>query len=188
MDFFLCSHSAFRRKDTDVFIIRVVLYSRKIPIIFRFDSDKTIQNGGLKVNYNHGLAEKKYKEEWQKKENQYRELGMTDEQIEALHEFDEREFKSDRAYYEKKVTLSETEEYNGEFIDETNSEYLEEHWTEYIADSEKYQQLMNVPKDMRKAFYLSKVMGISQQEISSFLLIPQQTISYWIVKISKILK
>lgn len=140
------------------------------------------------MKYNHGLAERKYKEEWQKKEKQYKELGMTDEQIEALREFDEREFKSDRAYYEKKVTLSETEEYDGEFIDEPNSDYLEEHWTEYITDSEKYQQLMNVPESMRKAFYLSKVMGMSQQEISSLLLIPQQTISYWIIKISKILK
>lgn len=140
------------------------------------------------MKYNHGLAERKYKEEWQKKEKHYRELGMTDEQIEAFRKFDEREFKSDRAYYEKKVTLSETEEYNDEFIDEPDSDYLEEHWTEYIIDSEKYQQLMNVPEDMRKAFYLSKVMGMSHQDISSLLLIPRRTISWWIVKIAEILK
>ncbi|WP_295091047.1 sigma factor-like helix-turn-helix DNA-binding protein [Ruminococcus sp.] len=41
---------------------------------------------------------------------------------------------------------------------------------------------------MRKAFYMYKVLGMTQNEISSKLSIPQQTISYWISKIAEILK
>lgn len=30
------------------------------------------------MSYNHGLAKRRFETEWQKKEKQYRELGMTD--------------------------------------------------------------------------------------------------------------
>ena len=121
-------------------------------------------------------------------EEEYRELGMTDEQISSIREFDEREFKADRAYLEKRVPLAEADEFRQTTIDESVIDNIEENWYEYITDSEKKKGVRNVPAKMRKAFYLNKVMGLSQQEISSILLTPQQTISYWIVKIAEILK
>ncbi len=138
--------------------------------------------------YNHGLAKKEFEKEWQKKERQYRELGMTEEQINAIREFDEQEFRSERAYLEKKVPLAEADEFRQTIIDEFVIDNIEENWYEYITDSEKRKALRKVPANMRKAFYLNKVMNMSQQEISSILLIPRQTLSYWIVKISEILK
>lgn len=54
------------------------------------------------MSYNHGAAQRAFEREWQKKEKQYRGLGMTDEQISSIREFDEREFRADRAYLEKK--------------------------------------------------------------------------------------
>ena len=57
------------------------------------------------MGYNHGLEKKKFVIEWQKNEKLYRELGMTDDQISAIWEFDYETFLSDRAYLEKKQGL-----------------------------------------------------------------------------------
>lgn len=140
------------------------------------------------MSYNHGAAKKKFETEWQKKEKQYRELGMTEEQINAIREFDEQEFRSERVYLEKKVPLAEADEFRQITIDESDIDNIEENWYEYITDSEKKKAVRNVPANMRKVFYLNKVMRMSQQEIPSILLISRQTLSYWIVKISEILK
>lgn len=140
------------------------------------------------MSYNHGLAKKKFENEWQKKEKQYRELGMTEKQISAIREFDEQEFRAERVYLEKKVPLAEADEFRQITIDELVIDNIEENWYEYITDSEKRKALRKVPANMRRAFYLNKVMCMSQQGISSILLVTQQTISYWIVKIAEILK
>ncbi len=140
------------------------------------------------MSYNHGLAKKKFENEWQKKEKQYRELGMTEKQISAIREFDEQEFRAERVYLEKKVPLAEADEFRQITIDELVIDNIEENWYEYITDSEKRKALRKVPANMRRAFYLNKVMSMSQQGISSILLVTQQTISYWIVKIAEILK
>ncbi len=140
------------------------------------------------MSYNHGAAKRKFETEWQKKEKQYRELGMTEEQINAIREFDEKTFRSDRAYLEKKVPLAEADEFRQTTINELVIDNIEENWYEYITDSEKRKAMRKVPANMRRAFYLNKVMSMSQQEISSILLVTQQTISYWIVKIAEILK
>jgi len=140
------------------------------------------------MGYNHGLAKKKFENEWQKKERQYRKLGMTEKQISAIREFDEQEFRAERVYLEKKVPLAEADEFRQTTIDEFVIDNIEENWYEYITDTKKRKALRKVPANMRRAFYLNKVMSMSQQEISSILLMPQQTISYWIVKIAEILK
>ena len=140
------------------------------------------------MSYNHGAAQRAFEKEWQKKEKQYRRLGMTDEQISSIREFDEREFRADRAYLEKKVPLAEADEFRQTTIVESVIDNIKENWYEYITDSEKKKIVRNVPAKMRKAIYLNKVIGLSQQEISSILLASQQAISYWIVKIAEILK
>lgn len=138
--------------------------------------------------YNHGLAKKEFEKEWQKKEIQYKALGMTEKQISAIREFDEQEFRAERVYLEKKVPLAETDEFRQTTIDEFVIDNIEENWYEYITDSEKRKALRKVPANMRQAFYLNKVMSMSQQEISSILLMPRRTIGWWIVKIAEIIK
>ena len=140
------------------------------------------------MSYNHGLAKKEFEKEWQKKEIQYKALGMTEKQINAIREFDEQEFRAERVYLEKKVPLAEADEFRQTTIDEFVIDNIEENWYEYITDIEKRKALRKVPASMRRAFYLNKIMKMSQQEVSSILLIPRQTLSYWIVKISEILK
>ena len=138
--------------------------------------------------YNHAKEEKKFKEQWNHKERLYRESGMTDEQISVIREFDENAFKLDRAFYRRTMLLAEPESIIEGKSDDCSDTYLEEFWTEFIDIDNKYLSLMKVPRIMRKAFYMYKVMGLHQDEISSKLSIPQQTISYWISKIAEILK
>lgn len=138
--------------------------------------------------YNHATEEKRFKEQWKLKEKLYRESGMTDEQIAAVKEFDENVFKSDRAFYRRTIILAEPENFSEGTTDDYSDTYLEEYWTELIDSDEKYKRLMKVPLIMRKAFYMYKVLGFYQDEISSKLSIPQRTVSRWIVRIAEILK
>ena len=138
--------------------------------------------------YNHAKEEKKFKEQWEHRERLYRESGMTDEQISVIREYDENAFKLDRAFYRRTMLLAEPESITEGKLDDRSDTYLEEYWTDLIDSDEKYLRLMKVPPIMRKAFYMYKVLGMYQDEISSELSIPQQTISYWIGKIAEILK
>ena len=138
--------------------------------------------------YNHAKEEKKFKEQWEQKEKLYRESGMTDKQISVIREYDENAFKLDRAFYRRTMLLAEPESITEGKLDDRSDTYLEEYWTDLIDSDDKYLRLMKVPLIMRKAFYMYKVIGMYQDEISSKLSIPQQTISYWIVKIAEIIK
>lgn len=140
------------------------------------------------MGYNHASAEKEFNEQWKKAEEKYRELGMTEEQIKELYKFERETFNSNRRFYENTVELSDGNTYSGtqtSIIVPTN---LEENWTELIEDEEKYRQVMACPVIMRKAYFMNRIQGYSQQEISSILLRPRQTITYWIGKIAEILK
>ena len=138
--------------------------------------------------YNHAKEEKKFKEQWEQKEKLYRESGMTDKQISVIREYDENAFKLDRAFYRRTMLLAEPESITEGKLDDRSDTYLEECWIELIDSEDKYLRLMKVQPIMRKAFYMYKVLGMYQDEISSELSIPQQTISYWIGKIAEILK
>lgn len=140
------------------------------------------------MGYNHGLEKKKFDNEWRKNEKLYRELGMTDEQISAIWEFDYETFLSDRAYLEKKQDLSDYEDTlqnSDSIIDECN---IEENWHEYITDIDKRCQLSELRPEQRRAYYLCKVLNMKQEDVSVIINKSQRTISYWIVKITKLLK
>lgn len=140
------------------------------------------------MGYKHGLEKRKFDAEWNKNEKLYRELGMSDEQIASIKEFDNDTFRSDRAYLEKKVDLSDIEDklQNYEFsIDEYD---IEENWHEYISDIEKRKKLSELRPIERRAYYLNTVMKIAHRDISLILLAPRRNISRWIVKIAEILK
>lgn len=140
------------------------------------------------MGYNHGLEKKKFDIEWQKNEKLYRELGMTDEQIASIKEFDYETFLSDRAYLEKTQDLSDYEDTlqsSESTIDECN---VEENWHEYITDIDKRRQLSELRPEQRRAYYLCRAMNIAVRDVSVILHKPRATISDWIVKISEILK
>lgn len=140
------------------------------------------------MGYNHGFEKKKFDIEWQKNEKLYRELGMTDEQIALIKEFDYETFLSDRAYLEKKQDLSDYEDTlqsSDCTIDECD---IEENWHEYITDIDKRRKLSELRPEQRRAYYLCKVINLAQRDVVVIINKPQPSIARWIVKISKILK
>lgn len=140
------------------------------------------------MGYNHGLEKKKFDIEWQKNEKLYRELGMTDEQIVSIKEFDYKTFRSDRVYYEKKSDLSDYEDTlqcSSDTIDECN---VEENWHEYITDIDKRRKLSELRPEQRRAYYLCRVINTAVRDASVILHKPRATISDWVVKIAEILK
>ncbi len=138
--------------------------------------------------YIHGLAEKIFKEEWEKTKAYYRANGMTEEQIESMLEFERSVFNSDRTFYEGSVELFDNEE--SETL-ETKDLYITDivrDWPELIDDIEMYEQIMAIPKIKRIAYGLHRIGGYTQKQISSFLLIDQSAVSRWIGKIAEIVK
>lgn len=136
--------------------------------------------------YNHAGVEKKFREEWKLRETEYRNLGMTDEQIQEIYKFERESFNSDRRYYENTVELKD----ENVFGTQENSIIptdLKESWTEFIEDEEKYKRVMQCPAIMRKAYFMNKIAGYTIIEISSDLSIPKSTLGDWIVKIAEIL-
>ena len=140
------------------------------------------------MGYNHGLEKKKFDNEWQKNEKLYRELGMTDEQIASIWEFDYETFLSDRAYLEKKQDLSDYEDMLQSSDCTIDESTIEENWYEYITAIDKRSKIAELRPEQRRAYYLCKVLNMKQEDVSSILLIPRRTISSWIVKIADILK
>ena len=63
--------------------------------------------------------------------------------------------------------------------------YHMNNWTKALPDKLRT-QLEMLPEERLKAFYLSRVCGYTQTEISSILLKDQSTICRWIVQITEI--
>lgn len=136
------------------------------------------------MTYNHSLEEKKFKEEWAEKAKEYRKVGMTEEQIAEIYNFDREVFNSDRRYLENREEIFDDACLKTEDDYSANSRYS---WLDEIGDMEAYKKVMALPEIWREAFTMYIYDGYNQQEISSILLKPQQTISYWIVKIAEII-
>ena len=137
--------------------------------------------------YNHAKAEAKFRKEWEKKVRFYKKNGMTQEQIDSIYQFEREVFNSNRRFYEHCVGL-QTEGYNPNLSVESIFErYDADTWTDAL-DEELQKQLKKFKPVQLKAFYLYKVDGYTQDEISEILTTPQRSISRWISEIAKIIK
>jgi len=138
------------------------------------------------MGYNHSLEEKRFEKEWLKNAENFRKAGMTEEQISEMYKFDRDVFNSDRRYKERTVSLYDNPDVKKLKVYDDYSRDNRYRWIEKITDSEKYEKIMSLPKIWREAFTMY-ISGYTQTETSSKLMKPQQTISYWIVKIAEIL-
>ena len=139
------------------------------------------------MSYNHGLEEKKFNEYWNEISEEYRKAGMTEEQIMSMLEFEREVFNSDRRYRENTVELFDNETNKNLQIYDNYSTTKRYGWIDEIDDMETYEKIMSLPEIWVEAFTMYIIDGYSQQQISSKLLKPQQTISRWIVKIAEII-
>ena len=139
------------------------------------------------MSYNHGLEEKKFNEYWNEISEEYRKAGMTEEQIMSMLEFEREVFNSDRRYRENTVELFDNETNKNLQIYDNYSTTKRYGWIDEIDDMETYEKIMSLPEIWVEAFTMYIIDGYSQQQISSKLLKPKQTISRWIVKIAEII-
>ena len=108
---------------------------------------------------------------------------MSEENIQKLFETEREIFNSDRRFYEHNpLSLNDTQ---AERID---YDRLEKCWMELIPDENAYRKVMELPEIVRKAYFLNKIRGYSHEEISVILHKPRRTISFWVGKITEILK
>ena len=139
------------------------------------------------MSYNHGLEEKKFNEYWNEISEEYRKAGMTEDQIMSMLEFEREVFNSDRRYRENTVELFDNETNQNLQIYDNYSTTKRYGWIDAIDNMEAYEKIMALPTIWVEAFTMYIIDGYSQQQISSKLLKPQQTISRWIVKIAEII-
>lgn len=139
------------------------------------------------MSYNHGLEEKKFKEQWQKTAEEYRQSGMTEEQISAIYDFDREVFNSDRRFKERTVGLFDNENSKTLMVYDDYSANNRYGWIDEIEDMEVYSQIMSLPEIWREAFTMYIFDGYTQKDISSKILKLRRTIASWIGKIAEIL-
>lgn len=139
------------------------------------------------MGYNHAREVKKFYKEWRVLLRYYRDHGMTYQEILVLYKFDKAKLRADRLYALHCV---------GYRCDERDSDYAVmpdfdtygiNNWIDVLPD-ELRQRLVGFPEVYLKAFYLCRVCGYLQDEAAVILNKPQSNISYWIVKINKVLK
>lgn len=140
------------------------------------------------MSYNHGLEEKKFNEYWNEISEEYRNVGMTEEQIMSMLEFEREVFNSDRRYRENTVELFDSDTNQNLQIYDDYSTTKRYGWIDVIDNMEAYEKIMALPEIWVKAFTMYIFDGYSQQQISSILLRNQSNISRAIDKIAEILR
>lgn len=152
------------------------------------------------MSFIYGAEKKKFDEAWKKKAAWYRAEGMSDETIEALHDFGRREFCSERVY------LTHTQAMPEEAIDEENATelfkrfeslktYISDRcftgkydWIEHISDTILVKKLRRLSESDMEILTLVVIEGRTQSETAIIKGCSQSNIAQKIDKIKKYLK
>lgn len=158
------------------------------------------------MNFNYAYEKRKFDQEWLKLEREYKEAGMSDEDIQTMKAFDMEYFRLNRNTILHTCDLQDSEdiENNGnddfgnidfkriEYTTIKEQEKVEIHsrfwWLEEIDDSELVQKLKALSEyDLE---FITKLVfdGYSQTELAEIYGIKQQNISKRLKKIKKLLK
>lgn len=139
------------------------------------------------MKYNHRKAEIIFEKKWSEEKEMFIAAGMTDEQINAIFEFERAIFNSERRYYENTVSV-EDDDLLDRLGDTDMSQPLGRYFWLNVASPNVYQLLTKLPPEYIEAFTMYVYDGYTQEQISSILLKSQSSISRWIDKITEILK
>lgn len=141
------------------------------------------------MGFNYRQQRKKFEEQMQEKEEQYRAAGMSDEQIQAMREYEEEQFRRERIY-KIHIVLEQSLEYP-RLVEQEHSNDV--HFDnirlclDVLLDNLSpglSRKLTKLDKDI--LFYLSA--GYNHGEIGQIYGLTQQAVSLHIDKVRKILK
>ena len=157
------------------------------------------------MSWNNAYETKKFEAKQKKQAEEYRELGMTEEQIQAMYEFDLEQFKSERRnrMHTQQFTSSdfdEGEEDDSEstlfdkFFDEltctieTSGEHSRYWWVEEIDNPNLVRAIKQLSLDQLELLTLVAIDGYGQAEIAKLMKVSQSAISQRLATIKKNLK
>ena len=155
------------------------------------------------MSWNNAYRRKQFEEKQKKQAEEYRAFGMTEEQIQAMYEFDLEQFRSDRRFYSHTQSLLpdtfDENEDNDEKLSifelfkdvftttieeaECKSRYW---WIEEINNSELYSIAIGLSNEQIELLTLIYVDKLNQSEISKIFNISQAAISQRFKKINEI--
>lgn len=138
------------------------------------------------MGYNYSREKRKFDAEWKKKEEWYRESGMSEEAIQEIFAYDWAEFNSTRKFYRY------MEDVDVEHIPEKSCDILEtalaNDWTELFDSPEILRRIRQLPTDYIEIIEMLYFENLTQREIAERMSCSQQNIAKKIEKIKKILK
>ena len=135
------------------------------------------------MNWNNGYERRKFEARQKKQAEEYRALGMTEEQIQTMYEFDLEQFKSERRHrmHTQQFTSSDFDEGEADdsestlfdkFFDEltctieTSGEHSRYWWVEEIEDADLCKRIKSLSVDDIELITLYAFDGYTQDEIA----------------------
>lgn len=157
------------------------------------------------MSWNNGYETKKFEARQKKQAEEYRALGMTEEQIQAMYEFDLEQFKSERRHrmHTQPLQVEEFEENDAdesdntllnEFFDEltctieTSGDKSRYWWIEEIDNPVLVRNIKNLSIEQLELLTLVVIDNYGQAEIAELMKVSQSAISQRLATIKKILK
>ena len=158
------------------------------------------------MNFNYSYEKKKFEQEWEKLESEYKQAGMSDKDIQTMKEFDMQYFRLNRNTILHTYDLQDCEdiENNGnddfsdidfrklEYVTLKEQEKIETHsrfwWIDEIDNPILVQKIKKLSESDLEFITLLVFDGYLQTEMAQFYGIAQQNISKRLKKIKKILK
>ena len=115
--------------------------------------------------YNHGLEEKKFKEEWDRQCAVFIAAGMSDAAIEEMYTRDREAFNSDRAFLEQNISLESLFTYDGTACPEIST-WGRYDWIDDLDTPERAKQIKLLNWADQELLTNLVVDGLSQAEIA----------------------
>ena len=138
------------------------------------------------MGYSYSREKRKFDIEWKKKEEWYRESGMSEEAIQEIFAYDWAEFNATRRFYRY------MEDVDVECIPEKSCDILEaalaKEWTELLDSPEMLRKIRKLPADYIEIIEMLYFENLTQREIAERMSCSQQNIAKKIEKIKKVLK
>lgn len=138
------------------------------------------------MGYSYSREKRKFDIEWKKKEEWYRESGMSEEAIQEIFAYDWAEFNATRRFYRY------MEDVDVERIPEKSCDILEtaltNDWTELLDSPETVRKIRKLPADYIEIIEMLYFENLTQREIAERMSCSQQNIAKKIEKIKKVLK
>ena len=135
------------------------------------------------MGYNYSREKRKFDAEWKKKEEWYRESGMSEEAIQEIFAYDWAEFNSTRKFYRY------MEDVDVERVPKKSCDILEfalaKDWTELLDSPEMLRKIRKLPEDYIEIIEMLYFENLTQREIAERMSCSQQNIAKKIEKIKK---